>query len=118
MPAHAILGRNFVIPNAARRQLRTDPHFALIAVRRYVLTDHILPETGLLIDAEEAGDTARDTSNHAANDSADRSGCGCALCGPTLGSANDALRVCANRQSKRRSQHGAKDRSHYMYLFK
>jgi hypothetical protein len=97
MLADAILCGNFVVFHARRRQHRAYLDLLLVSVRRRGLAHDILPEPGALVDAEEASDTAGNSTKHAADNSTHRSGCRGAFICAALSASDYALCLNPNR---------------------
>ena len=89
--ADTILRRDFVVFHARGGQHRANPDFILVSVRWRRLAHDILPEARALFDPEEASDTARNSTKHAADNSTHRSSRRSPLFRPTLSASDDAL---------------------------
>ena len=96
--ADAIFLRHVVIGDAFFRQDGADAHILAILIGRAALFDDIAAKTRTFVDAQDAVHTADDTTDHAADDRADRTRCPFALAGALSDPSGDALRVCCDGQ--------------------
>jgi hypothetical protein len=71
----AVFRRHVVIGDAVLRQNRANPDILAILIGRAALLDDITAKARTLIDAENPGDS----TDHAADDGADRAGCSFAI---------------------------------------
>jgi hypothetical protein len=97
--AYTVLRRHIVVGHTFFRQNGTNSQVFPILIRRTPLFDHIRTEAGTLIHPEDAGYTADDSADHAANDGSDRTCCPFTIACTPLHAARDTLGLgCDGKQ--------------------